>query len=278
MTVTPIKESTPVTGPDQVEVLIKEARRRGRRHQLAVGLVVLTVLAATVGAAVAFGTGPSRKAPPARTKGTVPVPVVLTNAPRCTASALLVSYEGTLAGAGSWNELFTMRNASDHACSLAGFPSVRFLTSAGRALTWPIAYAKGGCTKLGCGIGGLRYHGAFPRAILAAHTGVASFFIEGTDISTWGPHQSNPTVCTVVPKFQVALPHSSVWHNVNIWTGHSLYPCGSVAVLPLVPGRSGTFPSVPLWTILGGTPPGQSFTSTTVGGTQPPLTTTTTIP
>jgi hypothetical protein len=278
MTLTPTKESSPATLPGQVEVLIKEARRRGRRHQLAVGLVVLTVLAATIGVVITFGTGTNRKTPPARTKGTVPVPVVLTNAPRCTAPALLVAYEGTLEGAGSWNELLTMRNASGHACSLAGFPSVRFLTSAGSALTWPIAYAKGGCTKFGCGIGGLRYHGAFPRAILAAHTGVASFFIEGVDIPTWGPHQPHPTVCTIVPKFQVALPHSSVWHNVNVWSGHSLYPCGGVAVLPLVPGRSGTYPSVPLWTILGGTPPGQSFTSTTVGGTQPPLTTATTIP
>jgi hypothetical protein len=277
MTLTPTKESVPTTSTIPVEVLIKEARRRGRRHFVGVGLV-LTVLAAAVGVAVALGTGMSREAPPARTKGTVPVPVVLTNAPRCTAPAMLVSYEGTLAGAGSWNELFTMRNASDNACSLAGFPSVRFLTSAGKALSWPIAYAKGGCTKDGCGIGGLRYHGAFPRAILAAHTGVASFFIEGTDTPTWGPDEPHPTVCTIVPKFQVALPHSSVWHNVNIWSGHRLYPCGGVAVLPLVPGSSGTYPSVPLWTILGGLPPGQSFTSTTVGGTEPPLTTTTTIP
>jgi hypothetical protein len=57
MTVTPTKESTPATSPDQVEVLIKEARRRGRRHRLVVGLLVTAVLAATAIAAIVIGIG-----------------------------------------------------------------------------------------------------------------------------------------------------------------------------------------------------------------------------
>src|ERR1019366_1639114 len=179
MTIAPTRESAPAPTPDPVEVLIKEARRRGRRHRLAVGLIVIAVLTAFVVAAIAFSVGASRKGAPANTKRTIPTPIVVRNAPRCPTSALLVSYEGTLAGTGHWNNLFTLRNASNHDCSIAGFPSVRFLASDGRAIWIPIGYGKGGCTRWGCGVGGLRYHGAFPRAILVAHTGVASFFIEG---------------------------------------------------------------------------------------------------
>jgi len=243
----PTREAT-TTGP--AEVLIREARRRGRRHRLAVGFIVFAVLSVAAVAAISLGSGENRKGSPAPTKTTVPAPVVLTNAPRCTAPLIRVAYQGALEGAGSWNYLFTMRNVGDGPCSLAGFPAVRFLTTTGSAISVQTGYTKGECGKFGCGIGGLRNHGVFPRAVLAAHTGVASFFIEGVDVST-GKVGQRQTVCEVVPKLQVELPQGTIWHNVSNWAGRALYPCGAVAVLPLVPGRSGTFPSVPLWTIGG---------------------------
>lgn len=283
----PTRESPQEVATGGPEVLIKEARRRGRRHRFTVVLLVLGVIAAIAVASLAFGLSGSPAKTPTHPKATVPPPVVITNAPRCTTSELVVGFEGMLAGAGSWNELFGVRNTSSRACSIAGFPSVRLLSSTGGIVPIPINYAKGGCTRLrlrdgrtdlNCGVGGLKYHGAFPRAILAAHTGVASFFIEGRDNSTWGPGQTHPTVCRTAPRIRVALSRSPRWHNVTgMAPSHEVFACGAVAVLPLVPGRSGYFPAVPLSYTLGVSQP-LTTTSTTVVGTQPPLTTSTTIP
>lgn len=289
MTITPTREASPSAEPERPEVLIREARRRGRQHRLAGGLLVFGVIAAVVAAVLVFSPSRSHTRPPRHSKATVRPPVIVTNAPQCSPSGLIAAYEGDLAGAGSWNALFTVRNASSSACSIAGFPSVRLLTSTGGASPIPISYTKGGCTRErlrggqfdeSCHIGGLKYHGAFPRAILAAHVGVASFFIEGSDNSTWGPHQAHPTVCRVAPNVQIALPERAKWLNVRgLGPYHNgiIDACGAVGVLPFVPGRSGYYPSVPLWTVLGVSGP-LPPTSTTGVGSQPSLTTTTAIP
>jgi hypothetical protein len=248
---------------------------------------VLGVIAAVIAAVLVFSPGGSHTRPPSHSKATVPPTVIVTNAPRCSPSELVAAYEGDLAGAGSWNALFTVRNKSSSACSIAGFPSVRLLTSTGGVSPIPVNYAKGGCTRQrlrdgqideSCGIGGLKYHRAFPRAILEAHAGVASFFIEGSDISTWGPQQARPTVCRVAPTVQITLPDRATWLNVRgLAPYHNgiIDACGAVGVLPFVPGRSGYYPNVPLWNVLGVSGP-LPPTSTTIVGSQAPLTTTTT--
>ena len=60
MTIAPTRESNRAPAFDPAEVLIREARRRGRRHRLAVGLIVLAVAAAGAIAAVALSTDSSR--------------------------------------------------------------------------------------------------------------------------------------------------------------------------------------------------------------------------
>lgn len=52
MTVASTEQTTPARPPDHVDVLIKEARRRGRRHRLAVGLPLTAVIAAAAIAAI----------------------------------------------------------------------------------------------------------------------------------------------------------------------------------------------------------------------------------
>lgn len=255
MTITPTRESNRTPDSDQPEVLIREARRRGRRHLIATALLVVSAVAAVITSTLAFGLHQLHTRPPVHTQATVPPPAVIANAPRCNAASLVVANEGVLAGAGSWNTLFSLRNTSARSCSIAGFPTVRLLTSTGNLSSIPIDYSKGGCTRVRlrggrldeeCGIGGLKYRGAFPRAILAPHTGVASFFIEGTDVSTWGPHQAHPTVCRNAPRVQLELPPGSAWLTVHGLRPDAIDACGAVAVLPLVPGRSGYFPR--FWT------------------------------
>lgn len=241
-------QAAPAVAPvPDIEDLIPEAKAR-RKKRWRVEIALLAVACMIVGLVLASG---ARTVGPAHSTPTNSLPVVVTSAPGCAAQAIDVAYEGRLVGAGSWNYLFTLRNASDHACSLAGFPSVRFLSSTGSTISVPIDDSKGECGRFGCGIGGLRNRGALPRALLAAHTGTASFFLEGVDVSTWKAPAPHPTACETVPRVEVALPHSSVWRAITNWRSgmDTLYPCGDVAVLPLVPGKSGTFPGVPLSTV-----------------------------
>ena len=207
MTIAPARESNPALVTEPVEVLIKGARRRGRRHYLATGVIAL-VVAAVIGV-LAFNVSKTPTRVPTRTKPTVPIPVVLTNAPSCSSSALLVSFEGALAGGGSWNDLFTMRNTSDHACALVGYPAVRFISTTRRAISIPLGCPKGGCTHLGCAIGGIRHRGVLPKAILAAHSGVRRSslkvltFRPGVHIKPTRPYARSHDL-------QIALPHSLV--------------------------------------------------------------------
>jgi hypothetical protein len=57
MPLTTTKDSVSDIAPDQVEVLIKEARRRGRRQRLAIGVGVTAALTATAIAVAAIGIG-----------------------------------------------------------------------------------------------------------------------------------------------------------------------------------------------------------------------------
>lgn len=57
MPVSTTRESMSAVAPDQVEVLIKEARRRGRRHRLAVGVGMTAALTASAIAVAVIGIG-----------------------------------------------------------------------------------------------------------------------------------------------------------------------------------------------------------------------------
>jgi hypothetical protein len=68
MTVTPTRETTEAPAPEQVELLIEEARRRGRRQRIAVLLAVaitLALVAAVVAGIASAGSRPERRTPPA---------------------------------------------------------------------------------------------------------------------------------------------------------------------------------------------------------------------
>ncbi len=55
MTLAPTEVPTQEAAPDHVEVLIKEARRRGRRQHLLIGMLAFALIGATVATAVAWG-------------------------------------------------------------------------------------------------------------------------------------------------------------------------------------------------------------------------------
>ena len=72
MSVTTTRTSTPAVGSEQVEVLIEEARRRGRRHRLVVGVLAATSVAAIWLALSLFaGLPPFGRSGPASSNGPV---------------------------------------------------------------------------------------------------------------------------------------------------------------------------------------------------------------
>jgi hypothetical protein len=83
MTLAPSQTPTPPAQPDDVEVLIQEARRRGRRHYLVVGLLVLILASAGIAGVLAGISG--RGVAPSRSHARHPVNPIATAADWATA-------------------------------------------------------------------------------------------------------------------------------------------------------------------------------------------------
>lgn len=167
-------------------------------------------------------------------------------APNCTASALQVTepYNPNVA-AGTVSELFVLANTGASACSMRGYPSVTFRSATGAVVVIPAVDSRG----YGGGIGGgMRKAGPLPTSTLAARGGVASFWIYGTDEAVGAP----PGRCWTGPLMIVTPPDSTGVVRVRARSNSPFYWCGRIFVYPVLPGRSGTYPTRPLSYFFGG--------------------------
>lgn len=157
----------------------------------------------------------------------------------CAASAVRVTYGGFLGGAGSENNLFWVTNVGTQSCSLHGYPEVNFLGPHAVQLSLKVTNT---ANRDYNDLGGLKRGEALPTVSLAAHGGVGSFMIYGTDVQ----HGSPPSTCIETRKMLVTLPNVEQHYTVLTPVGSSFYWCGGIAVHPLVPGRTGADPPITL--------------------------------
>src|SRR6202035_4525452 len=184
---------------------------------------------------------------------------------RCGSDALAVSAEGVLAGAGHDNGLFLVRNVGPQPCLVSGFPVVRFLTSNGKQLLFPVQRVSSVDGPFG-----QQVQGRLSPIVLASHR-VASFWVSTIDIQV-GRYTGK---CQVIPRMAVAPPKSAV-SFARVVNLRPLYPCTPISVFPLFAGRSGTSPARPLSQFLGVPGPAVSGPPTTFhSGPAGPTTTTT---
>lgn len=218
---------------DPAELLIKEAQQAARKRRLQTGAVAFAVLALIVAGLLIAAT--NGKSPSANGNA----PGVFLARP-CPSSALRVSAFGFDAAAGSVAQLFEIHNVSASACALVGYPKIAFTSQNGAVETIRILnqHSKAG------GLGGGLLHGTKLLAItLAAHSGVASFWIEGTDVGNG--IQNCPSVLTTLvtpPGTTKVLQVPASSKGAPVWCGGHF----DVVVTPVLAGKSGTYPSVPL--------------------------------
>ncbi len=230
MTMAPPRESDLGIATDPLELLIKEARRRTMRRRLAYGVGLVTTVAALLVAAAVGGYGnPIRGgaggAGVARGSALAVAP--------CTASAVKVSLEGANGGMGTFTQLFWVRNVSNYACSMTGFPTVSFISTTGKTIPQVVTH-----TRSQGGVLGLSRTGSLPRVNLAAHGGVASFWIADHDV----PMGARPAACVTIARVGVAWPSATSASLVTLGRFHQIMSCGHVTVFPVLSGRYGAQP------------------------------------
>jgi hypothetical protein len=135
----------------------------------------------------------------------------------CRPKQLTLSYAGTEGATGHMELTVSVRNTSQTACELHGYPSARLLNGAGRAL--PLRVARG--------------HGFFPdtesvprRVSLApgqrAHVGIS--FVTNNEYK--GAH-----VCRTAAAALLAAPGSGAWQRVSLRTAPRISACGNQLVV-----------------------------------------------
>lgn len=159
-----------------------------------------------------------------------------TSSLRCGADALTVSWRGTTGGlAGSFGDLFWIRNVGGFSCVISGYPTIAFYKN-GKRVNLKSADYLGHMGNDEMGVANGRRP---PTVRLAPNGGVASFWIFGTDVMTPCPNAS-----------QVVMSLKSLSGRAVIPTpkGFQWWPyCGyGFAVNPVVPGVSGSDPARPL--------------------------------
>lgn len=161
------------------------------------------------------------------------------DAPGCAATSVRVTEYNTLVGAGHVNDLFWIRNVSDRACSISGYPKVDYVNSKGRPLSVGTSDSPG---QDGNFVGGLKRGRVLPTSTLAANGGLASFWVDGLDIQVGTPQPA----CIDSTRMFVVLPRTSTPMQVQTIRGNGYFWCGGIVVLPVLPGNSGSDPSMPL--------------------------------
>jgi hypothetical protein len=157
----------------------------------------------------------------------------------CSSSDLRITPHGFLAGTGSVNNLFWIRNVGGSSCSLRGYPGVTFLGS--RAAQLEVKQTNTANRNFN-DVGGLRRGVTLPTVVLAANGGIASFMIYGTDEQ----HGNPPTKCIETRKMLVSIPNVVGRFTILMRVGSAFYWCGGIAMHPIVPGRTGADPPIAL--------------------------------
>ena len=173
-------------------------------------------------------------------------------APVCTASSVRISDYNTLVGTGSVNDLFWIRNVTSHVCSLRGYVRVSYVGVYGigtpykepQRLSVPEVHSYG---RVGNDVGGLKRGLSMPRVTIRPDGGVASFWLAGTD----EPVGNLPGRCIDSREMLVWLPGSSTSIVVQPLRANGFFWCGGFAAHPILPGKSGSDPSMPLSSYFG---------------------------
>ena len=165
----------------------------------------------------------------------------------CAASSVRITDYNTLVGAGSVNDLFWIRNLSSHACSLRGYVRVAFVGVYGSGTPYkdpqrPVVREVHSYGRDGNDIGGLKRGLPVPRVTIQPDGGVASFWLAGTDEPVGNP----PGRCIDSREMLVWLPGSSTSIVVQPLRANGFFWCGGFAAHPILPGKSGSDPSMPL--------------------------------
>jgi uncharacterized protein DUF4232 len=214
----------PPVSPEQheLEALIREARARQRRRRLAAAAVVAV---AAAGALAIHGVLAGRSSIAFRSRSDQRAS--LASPARCRSAQLRLSAPKTWnAAAGSLIEQFTLTNVSRTSCTVAGWPAVRRLDHAGRAI--PVNLERWV----------YRERGRAPFGVVRLRPrGLATFPVVGSD---WDHAADRP--CPSASTVRAELPASSAWLAVPL----KIPACRRWLVGPLVPGRLAQWPTFAL--------------------------------
>jgi hypothetical protein len=226
---TSTEQRAQVLTPDPAELLIEEARTESRRRRLrrSILLIVVATLILSLVALVAMFS-PTRTT---TTNGASKASSI--SVPLCTASNIRISDRGTDVGGGSWIQLFQLKNVGNNACSISGYPGVSTETARGVDRTLAVTLIRYEAARK---IGDSR-RGPLTPSNLAAHGGVASFWITGSDTPLRNLHD-----CQFATKVSVTLPRGPGTLAYEVGRIPFSYCENEVGVTPVLPGRSGSLP------------------------------------
>jgi hypothetical protein len=228
MTITPTPEYVDTT--DSTELLIKEARVNTRRRRSR-WLLVFIVAAALTSLTVAYFAArtPGSPSPSGINKSRTSSIVV----PECMTPNLKIIDRGVSVATGHWIQLFQLTNIGSHACSIKGYPNISLDTSRGLSKTLVVSTFKAeDSIKIGD-----THRGPIPAADLAAHGGMASFWIAGADFAA-----HDAPACAFATKVIVKLSGatSALVYDVGRIPFH--YCQNVLEVTPVLSGPSGSDP------------------------------------
>jgi hypothetical protein len=181
---------------------------------------------------------------------TPPAAAVSADVRPCATSSVVITEYNVNVATGKVQELFWIRNVSQESCSLRGFVRVTYIGTYsprpnGMESHLLVVGESHSIDPWGGEPGGLQHGLAVPTVVLAPRVGVASFWISGTDGSF---HQPNGRMsrCTMSNKMQVRLPGEGSAVTVIPMHAANFDWCGSVGLTPILAGRSGSDPALPL--------------------------------
>ena len=156
---------------------------------------------------------------------------------RCGPDALTVVWRGTTGGlAGTYGDLFWIRNDGAFACVVSGFPTISFFRNGARVeVKSEDTIGHRGNDEMG--VAKLRR----PPTVRISPGATAYFWLFGSDVQT---------PCANASQVVVSLRSLSGWASIPVPRGFSSWPyCGGVVLVnPIVPGGSGSDPARPLHT------------------------------
>jgi hypothetical protein len=156
---------------------------------------------------------------------------------RCGSDALTVVWRGTTGGlAGTFGDLFWIRNEGASSCIVSGYPTISFYKNGERLEVKAEDYI-GHRGNDEMGVAALRR----PPTVKIAPGATASFWLFGNDVEA---------SCANASQVVVSIRSMSGWASIPVPRGFSSWSyCGDfVTVNPIVPGVSGSDPARALHT------------------------------